>query len=153
MIESIIDEVLKTGRVSSGDDLTGFVIDTDYALSDQEIFTTIDVQRTDDPRSLVNAKIEVRDGVPAIQEISKAFAAAWQRIAYTEFQACSIVWYREATILRFITTSSRGLCVTGTFVARSNDYGRLVDQFNRDFGSITSPLRSFPGGLPAWAAG
>lgn len=153
IINDIIREWAPKFSLNSGDNLTGFLIDCEYALESGEVCNVLHLESGDDPETLVNAVIEARSGA-TIQDISHALAAAWQQFAYPEFQAFSIRRYAEATVLRFITASGSGdLCVTGTVIARSPNYDRLVNDFNRDFSSLGGSVKPLPGGLPPWAAG
>jgi len=148
MIEDVIRIWIEQQRVSAGDDLTGFVADADYYFGAQPAFLDVRIIRTTDPSSLLNAAITVQPEVASVQQISDAFRAAWLNVAYFDFEATSIRWHQEATVLRFITGSPRSrLGVTGTFIASGVQYPELVATFIREFG----PLDSMPGGIPVWA--
>jgi hypothetical protein len=148
MIEDVISDCVARLTMSSGDNLSGFIIDTEYALEEEEAFESVDLRQSEDPKSLVNVRIAVRKGVPDLQTISHALLGAWHRIAYSEFQAVSVVPYVEATVLRFVTAVPRsGLGVTGTFVAKAPDHGRLVSSFNEVFGNLVGSLPVLPAAL------
>jgi hypothetical protein len=150
MIEEIIREWSSRLTLSSGDNLTGFTMDADWALGELERVSDVNVMRSDDPLSIVNALVTFQ--VSSLPLISQGLARAWPHFAYPHFSALSIQAYREATVMRFITASSGGtLCVTGTVIATSPNYARLVADFNRDFASLTGPLPTFERGLPEWA--
>lgn len=151
MIEATIQNWLKRFRLSSGDDLSGFVIDCDAYLF-HDAFSSVEVKQTDDPLSMVNATIIIKPTVPSLQEITYALQNAWAKISYNEFQATSLHWYEEATVLRFITgVPNSGLGVTGTFMAGGKNYSALVKDFRKNFSSNTR-IVPMPGGLPAWVS-
>jgi hypothetical protein len=153
MIEDTIRDWVKRNRLSAGDDLLGFVMDCDAYLGAQDIFSMADVQRSEDPLSMVNAALVVKSSVPSLQDISRAIKAAWTEIAYREFQASSLRWCEEATVFRFVTGDPLvGLGVTGTFIATGDHYARLVDEFRAEFGKLGAKIQQLPGGLPSWAA-
>jgi hypothetical protein len=150
MIEEIIRDWSCRLTLSSGDNLTGFMMDADWALGELEAVTDVTVSPSGDPLSLVNALVTFQ--VSSLSLISQGLAQAWPSFAYTDFSAVSIQRYVEATVMRFITASSNGtLCVTGTVVATAPNYVRLAADFDREYGSLTERLPNIPGGLPAWA--
>lgn len=127
-------------------------MDCDANLYDPDSFLSVDVNKSEDSLSMVNALIIIQPSIPSLQEIAYALQAAWTKIAFNEFQATSIRWYEEATVFRFVTgVPNSGLGFTGTFIATGNDYSRLVDQFRTGFGNVGSRIERFPGGLPPWA--
>jgi hypothetical protein len=151
MIEEIIREWSSRLPRSSGDNLTGFIMDADWALGEIEGAREVNVNRSDDPHSMVNALVTFE--VSALHLIAQGLANAWPSFAYQELAVVSIQRYLEATVMRFITAASGGkLCVTGTVVATSPNYADLADEFDREFGSLGGKLSSISGGLPAWAA-
>jgi hypothetical protein len=73
---------------------------------------------------------------------------ALPQLVYNHFSACSVDWYREATVLRFVTVPARwDYCVTGTVLATGPRYPELLAQFEREFSTIHGPIRSWQGGL------
>jgi len=151
MIEEIIREWSSRLPRSSGDNLTGFIMDADWALGEIEGAKEVDVNGSDDPLSMVNALVTFE--VSALHLIAQGLASAWPRFAYQDLAVVSIQRYREATVMRFITAASEGkLCVTGTVVATSPNYAHLAAEFDHQFGSLGGKLNSISGGLPAWAA-
>jgi hypothetical protein len=152
MIEDIVTNVLQHMQISTDENLTGFMIDADYALGEQELFESVAVMAGDGQRSAVNAVLRIKDSVEMIQEVAQAFLQAWPEITYSEFSSFAIQRYIEGTVLRFVTAVPGGeLCVTGTFIATSGRYGQLVERFNTDYGPMVGPVRAMPGGLPDWA--
>ena len=153
-IEPVIDRLIETAAPSSGADLDGFALDADYALFECAAIADRRLRTTDDPRCLVIIEASVSETVADLQEVGRALRIVWARLAYQDFQACTSVRYREATVLRFVTYLARGnLFVTGCLVASGGPYARLVDRFERDFqkldGSLPrlSELDSLPGRL------
>src|SRR3954452_14486223 len=150
MIEEIIREWSSRLPLSSGDNLTGFIMDADWALGAIEGAKEVNVSRSGDPLSMVNALVTFE--VSALHLIAQGLASAWPRFAYQELAVVSIQRYLEATVMRFITAASGGqLCVTGTVVATSPNYAHLAAEFDREFGSLAGKLSSIAGRLPAWA--
>jgi len=152
MIEEIIRDWIRQYPISSGDDLIGFILDAEHALSRSELVANVRVDRGDDPLSLVNAVVHFRD-VGTLQQIPSFLATAWSELAYPAFQTLSIQPYVEATTLRFITANAaKTLCATGLIVATSPNYAKLVRSFNADFAGVVGPLPHLEGGVPEWAA-
>jgi hypothetical protein len=149
MIEDVISGIVARLRPSSGDDLSGFLHDADYALSELEsgVFSSADVLSSEDPRSLVNARIIVSPSVASLQDVSQALLRAFGFMAYPHFQASNVQWYREATVLRFITIiSGDAFYVTGTLTATGPEYPKLVKSFDRDFGALHGLVPPLPNG-------
>ena len=152
-IGEVITLVLRTMQLSNGDDLRGFAIDAYYALEEEkDVVAEAVVAISDEPRSILNGRILLKDSVATIQSVSDVFLRTWPKIAYSDFQAASIERFIEGTVFRFVTAVPRSsLCVTGTFIASSPNHGRLVANLNSDYASLVKSIRAMPGGLPAWA--
>jgi hypothetical protein len=120
------------------------VQDVDYALigMEEKLFSSAEVGSSPDPRSLVNAHVVVSPGAKSLQEVAEGLKRVLQFIAYAHFFAASVEWYREATVLRFVTIiSGEQFYVTGTVTASGPGYPELVATFQRDFDHI-GPLQS-----------
>jgi hypothetical protein len=141
MIERVIDEVIRRLPPSDGDNLLGFQIDADHFLGECDALASVEVERSSDIRSLLNASAILADHVSSLHDISQALFAVWQSLYYPHFHASAIHWYREATILRFLTViSDDGYFVTGTVTVSGEQYPRLVEKFEREFGGLRGPL-------------
>ena len=146
LIDSVIDGLMATAAPSSGDNLSGFVLDADHDLFElSSIFTDRRIRITDDPSCLVVIEATVSDSVETIQAVSQALRTLWIGLAYADFQASRTVPYREATVLRFATYMARGnLFVTGRIVAGGGPYSNLAEEFERRFGKLSGPLATLP---------
>ena len=145
VFESVISEVVSTASASSGDNLTGFVYDAEHYLSENEVLVDVSVRRTAEPRCLLVIDARVTDKATTLQDVASTLREAWVSLAYAEFEASSCAWYREATLLRFVTVmSGPRLFVTGRVIASGGPYDRLVERFVREFGELHGPLDSVP---------
>lgn len=154
IIEELIKEWSARLRLSSGDDLGGFLLDVDFAFDEVSGVTSVNCADSATSLSLVNVIVTFETGISSVQAIGDALSSGFRRLAYPSFQASSVAWYREATVLRFITAARDGnLCVTGTMIGVTEKYDRLVDAYDYSFGSMGGRLQPFPGGLPAWVTG
>ena len=139
MIQQIVSEL----HPSSGDNLTGFIIDTDHFLEESGKFKSVKVSRTKDRLCLVNAHVELSYEIRTIQYLSQLLYDAWNNIRYDHFAASACHWCKEATIFRFVTIISKNdFFVTGKITANGEPYSKLVENFDRDFGELHGPLPS-----------
>ncbi|MGB2718033.1 MAG: hypothetical protein WBC51_27850 [Vicinamibacterales bacterium] len=147
MIEAVIQAVRGQGQPSSGDNLAGFAIDADHYVAEGGALVDVDVRTTDRPECLVEVRATVADHVQSLQDVASALREAWTSLAYSDLQATSCGWYREATVLRFVTAMQRpALFVTGRIVARGGPQERLVERFIRDFSALHGQLPHLPEG-------
>lgn len=145
MIEGVIAAVRANSQPSFGDNLLGFSIDADHYVAESGVLVDVDVRTTRDAECLVDVRATVADHVQSLQEVSSALREAWTPLAYSDLQATSCIWYREATVLRFVTAMhDPGLFVTGRIIARGGPQPRLVERFLKDFGALHGPLPSLP---------
>ena len=146
MIEDLIRRVVEAVPPASGDDLTGFIIDAEHYFGSCRAFSSVDVEKASDRLSIVRVRARINDDVASVQDISQALVNTLPLVAYNHFSARSVEWYREATVLRFVTVPSRGTyCVTGTVLATGPNYSDLLARFERDFSTIHGPVRSWQG--------
>jgi hypothetical protein len=144
VIDDIIRHIAGTVPAVSGDNLTGFVIDAEHYFGLCTPFRKVEVERVRDPLSIVTIHAQIRDDVASVQNISQALSSALPKVAYNYFSACSVDWYKEATVLRFVTVSGQGAYyVSGTVFASGPSYPRLLAAFERDF---SKPVQSWHGG-------
>ena len=143
MIENLIVRIAREFPASSGDNLDGFVMDADCYFSQQDAFASAQVERGVGPLSVVNISIILAESVQSLQQVARALEAAWTETRYKHFAASGITWYREATVLRFVTVvSDESYFISGTATASGPRYADLVQAFERDFGSMHGPLPS-----------
>ena len=153
LIESLVDAVLRILPPSSGGDLLGFEMDTSLYFIQSPAFADTKVERTNDPRCLIQASATLADNVSSVQDIWRALRGVWQSMMYKHFAACSIASYREATRLRFVTViGGNHFHVTGVALVHGPKYPDLVTTHDRDFGQYGGPLQPLPGGMPSWVA-
>jgi len=144
VIEEIIRRVVESVPPAVGDNLTGFIIDAEHYFGSCAPFSSVEVEASTDPLSVVMVRARIRDDVASVQEISQALADTLPLVAYNYFCACSVEWYREATVIRFVTVPSRETyCVTGTAIATGAIYAEFLARFERDFSTIHGPVRSW----------
>lgn len=134
LIEEVIKDILqKVPAQVDAEDLMGFLIDVDNALSSEELFHDIQVKATGIPGCGIQASA-VTSSATSLQDISKALAQVWKGIYYMSFHAASCSWYRNYTELRFITMSdSATYCVTGKIIVTAPHQNELVKQFEEKF--------------------
>lgn len=141
MIEEVISSVIENMRSSSNDVSEGFFLDVDHFLEECQALQSVQVESSSDPRSLVVATAEVDPSVDSIQDLTFALKEVWAAIAYLHFEATSIQWFKEATVLRFVTViSDDNYYVTGTIRVAGPHYPLLAQRFERDFGDMHGPL-------------
>jgi hypothetical protein len=134
IIESIVGSIRCQLPPSSGDNLTGFLMDADHFFSEHGAFATVDVRRSEDVTSQLNVTLSISERVQSLQDLAYALGDVWRSIAYQHFEASSVTWFREATVFRFVTVISGELFfVSGTARASGPHYPRLVEAFERDF--------------------
>ena len=139
MIEKVIQQIATELHPSSGDNLTGFIIDTDHFLEKSGKFKSVKVSRTKDRLCLVNAHVEISYEIPTIQDLSQLLYDAWNNIRYSHFAASACHWYKEATIFRFVTIISKhNFFVTGKIIATGEPYSKLAKDFEQNFGKLPS---------------
>jgi hypothetical protein len=142
VIDDIIRHIAGTVPAVSGDDLTGFVIDAEHYFGLCRPFRKVEVEKVCDPLSIVTVHAQIRDDVTSVQEISHALSSALPNVAYNYFSACSVDWYKEATVLRFITVPGQGAYyVSGTVFASGPGYPELLAAFERDFPKLVQSWR------------
>jgi len=141
MIERVIADIAARLPPSSGDDLTGFVIDAEHFLGKSEALASVDVSCSADPTSLIEVRADVTPHISTVQDLSHALIDVWQLIAYTHFQAAAVHFYKEGTVLRFVTViSGDAFYVSGTVRVAGAHYPALVHRYERDFGASHGPL-------------
>ena len=147
MIEDIVRRIAESLPAVSGDNLTGFIIDAEHYFGSCPPFASVGVEGGSDPLSIVTVRARIREDVASIQDISQALSSALPKVAYNHFSACSIEWYKEATVLRFVTVPGRSTYyVSGTVLATGPSYPRLLAAFERDFSEIHGPVHSWQRG-------
>lgn len=151
MIESVISLVQQSCLIAAGSNISGFITDVDFAFYQSTMFKEVDITTSSDKNSLIRARALISPAAHSVQQIGDALLSICNYIGFNHFTASSIKWYREATVLRFVTAASETLYVTGTVVASGPKYPRLVERYDQDFGNLSGPLKPYPGGLPDWA--
>jgi hypothetical protein len=143
MIEKVIKQISTELHPISGDNLSGFLIDIEYALLESDMFKTVKVSSTEDRECLINAHAVISPEIATIQDLNILLYKVWGRLRYLHFDASSCQWYKEAMFFRFITVSSKyRYFVSGRIIADGVLYSNLVEIFERDFGHINGPLPS-----------
>jgi hypothetical protein len=145
MIERVIDQIASSHRPSTGDDLSGFVHDLDWALEDGEEFESFEVHETSDPRELIRVQAVFKPGAVNIQALGQALDRVWSSVGYQFFRASSLTRYRDATVLRFVTViGAESFFVAGSLRVTASDYATLVSQFEKDFESLGALISTEP---------
>ena len=141
LIERVIHDIAGRFPPSSGDDLTGFVIDADHFLGECEALEWVEVERAANPSSLLEIRAQVAASVSTDQDVRHALLKAWHEIAHNHFQASAVHFYKEATVLRFVTViSDEAFFVSGTVRVAGPHYPALVQRYDRDFGASHGSL-------------
>jgi hypothetical protein len=143
MIESIIQRVMDSTRPSSGSDLLGFEMDSVAYFGGNKAFLNAKVSRTGDPSCLLEMHGEIRKHIKSLQQIRSVLNKIWFDLEYRHFQATSCVWYKEATVLRFVTViSDNAFYVTGKMIVGGGHYSQLVEKYEREYGRKLDYLSS-----------
>ena len=152
MIPELIARLRETIPPSEGDNLLGFQMDCDVFFGEADSIDDVAVAKTTDPYELLRIRVRLGPSAATLQDVSRALTTAWQSVAYSDFQATSLEWFQEATVLRFVTViGGARFYVSGCAIATGPTYPSLVTAFHRDFGALRGPLRHLTGGIPAWA--
>jgi hypothetical protein len=150
MIESVIAHVMATRNPSSGLNLDGFEIDLkaaleQHAFGDDAVLSDTSVVRTEDPRCMLLGRAAVQPAATSIYAVFEALWSVWAAVRYYDFEAASLVAYSDAVVLRFVTTGSEPLCVTGRVVVSGERAGELLAAYARDHGPLSRAPAADPG--------
>jgi hypothetical protein len=145
MIEKITSEIVTTLPPISGADLGGFTEDLRYALwKNRSVLASAQVERTPDPSRLLSVAVTVSDAAASLQDVKQSLLDVWRYCAYTYFQASSCDWYKEATVLRFVSVIARkDHFVSGQIIAGDGPYAQLVEEFEQQFHQLPSIQRKW----------
>ncbi|MGE0708062.1 MAG: hypothetical protein AB7T09_08645 [Planctomycetota bacterium] len=167
-VEAVMEQITKSQFPSSGGNLSGFLIDLEHALECSPVVAgNVQVrvygqqgawERRDDLLSnMVEVHAEVAEDVDSLQELASGLKRLWGDVHYGYFEATSLIWAKEATLLRFVTVLDRDeLFVTGTLRVSGMHYQPLVDRFEKGFGPLPSLEQPAPQpgqGLDQWVRG
>ena len=145
MIEDLIRRIAETVPAVCGDNLTGLIIDSEHYFGTCAV-ESVEVEGGRDPLSIVTIHARVKESVASVQDISQALSGVLPQVVYNHFTASSVGWYKEATVLHFITVPVRGTYyVSGTVVATGLSYPRLLAAFEQEFSRIHGPVQSWRG--------
>lgn len=141
MIERTIQRVMESTAPSSGDDLLGFEIDADHFFGENEALVNATVSRTEDLSCMLELRGEVADHISSLQQLSGVLNEIWQSLAYSHYESSSCEWYQEAMVFRFVTViSGDDFYVSGRMIVGGENYSRLVNRFENDFGQRLTQL-------------
>ena len=86
---------------------------------------------------MIEIEAVLAEGVDSLQAVANQLKGLWDVLAYNCFEASSIEWYREATILRFVTVNkSEGYYLTGKVRVSGGPYPKLAESFQQHFGEL-----------------
>lgn len=144
MIETVIDQVAGQLPPIAGDNLLGFRYDVEEALRHGDWCHGHSLTVVEEPRCLLRIELEVAEGVASLQELTSGLVGLWTYVAYKDFEASSIRWYREAAVLRFVTINPLGpYFVAGRVRVAGAHYEPLAEAFERRFHALKpDPLGS-----------
>jgi hypothetical protein len=150
MIESVIAQVMAMRNPSSGENLDGFEIDLEAALEqhafgDGAVLAETSVVRTEDPRCMLVGRAAVQPAVTSIYDVFEALWGVWAGARYHDFEAASLMAYSDAVVLRFVTTGSEPLCVSGRVVVSGEKAEELLAEYARDHGPLSQAPAAGPG--------
>lgn len=146
LIESVIQQITKELPPGEGDDLSGFCCDAAESLRKARWVEEHSVRTNSDPSCLVDVEAVLGEQAESLQAVAACLKGLWAALAYRGFEASSIEWYRNATVLRFVTVNLRGgYFVTGRVHVSGGPYSRLAGAFERRFGALgEAPSRVEP---------
>ena len=135
MIELIIQCVMESTSPSSGDNLMGFEIDAEHYFGSNEALVNATVSRTEDLSCMLEMRGEIASHISSLQHIGGVLNEIWRNLAYAHCECSSCEWYKEAMVFRFVTViSGDAFYVTGRMIVGGENYSRLVERFENDFG-------------------
>jgi hypothetical protein len=125
-IERIIELVVANTRQSLWDDAAGFAQNLEADLLDDDVFADAELTHTENQLSRIELVLTCGPKALYLQNVLTGMRVGYMRSAYTELQASSLRYDRNAATLRFVTAiPDNNLRVTGTIVVRDDAYRRL----------------------------
>ena len=101
---------------SNGDNLLGFLIDTEHYLEDSEYFSKVKVKTTSELDSLIVATCIYEKKIPHEKVVSELSNIWINYLRYNEFEKHKIE-FENSSIVLFFCTISGSLGVTGKIIA------------------------------------
>lgn len=157
VIESVIDGIIGRHPPSTDGNLGGFLCDLDRAVERSQKLansrtTVLGTPRGQpwgcaegDPRNMLAIEVDVTDKVESLQDLAQELKRLWDMCRYSYFEAASVRWAKEATVLRFITVIDHDdFFVSGTITAAGASYPRLAESFERRFSGLRSLSAAHP---------
>lgn len=111
-----VEEVMRSGPPSAGDDLLGMEMDFDHHLFalDGIESASVSVERTSDPEALIVAVCSPRAGISTAKAMRQVERAWCEHLRYRVHEAHYVATSRDGATLRFVTQIERGgFFVTG----------------------------------------
>lgn len=123
MIETIIKHALSTIPASAEsicmDDVYHYFCDA------KEWIRAAAFKRTES-ECLLELKATVAPSILSIYDLQSLQYKIWHALAFAHFEASSITLYREASVMRFITSSGSKSCFTGRMIIGGDHYYQLL---------------------------
>ena len=113
----------------------GFEIDAEHYFGSNEALVNATVSRTEDLSCMLEMRGEIASHISSLQQIGGVLNKIWRNLAYAHCECSSCEWYKEAMVFRFVTViSGDAFYVTGRMIVGGENYSRLVERFENDFG-------------------
>jgi uncharacterized protein with HEPN domain len=123
MIEDVIKHLMATVPAVCED---GWLDDAGHYFCHAEGLSKAAAFKREQPDCLLELKGIVSPSVSTLIDLRTLQQRVWQNLAFSTFEASSVTFYREASVLRFITAHNKSSCLTGRMVIGGNHYYELV---------------------------
>lgn len=124
MIEETIDFILGTIPAVCDE---GWLCDAEHYFCDHKAWQKSAAFIRDDPRCLLEMKSLVSEDIDSLHELRTIQKEIWAQLGWPYFQSHSIVFYKQASVLRFRTMrENKKSCLTGRMIVAGDHYHELA---------------------------
>ena len=135
MIEQTIRRVMSTIPAKCDE---GWWYDAEHFFCEHKSWKKAAAFIRTDPSCLLELKGIACEDIESLRDLRTIQQSIWQELAWSHYQASSVTFYRQASVLRFITVvRDESSCLTGRMIIGGNHYYELVRRWN-------GPIEEFP---------
>ncbi len=114
MIEQIISEVIARNRAACGQ---GWLEDARHYFCEHEAWHKASAFERTDEHCVLELKSTVSPALSSLGELRSIQQKIWLEMAFSYFEASSVIFYKEASVLRFVTLANKtSTCLTGRMI-------------------------------------